>query len=207
MAETAKPSLPRLAVFASHGGTILQAVLDAVADGSLPLQVVLVVSNNSGAQALERARRAGVPTRHLSSRQYPDAGDLDAALLAAVQDAGADLILLAGFMKRLGPRLLEAYAGRILNTHPALLPKFGGAGYYGRRVHEAVLAAGERESGASVHLVDTDYDEGPLISQVRVPIRPGDTVETLEERVKTAERKLVVATLAEFTQPERAAGY
>jgi len=207
MVDNAKPELPRLAVFASHGGTILQAVLDAVADGSLPLQVVLVVSNNSGAQALERARQAGVPARHISSRQYPDPAALDAALLQAVQDAGAELILLAGYMKRLGPALLAAYAGRILNTHPALLPKFGGEGFYGRRVHEAVLAAGERETGASVHLVNAGYDEGPLVSQVRVPVRAGDSVETLEERVKTAERKLVVATLAEFTQPQRAAGY
>jgi phosphoribosylglycinamide formyltransferase-1 len=101
-------------------------------------------------------------------------------------------------MKKLGPRTLERYRTRILNTHPALLPRYGGQGYYGRKVHEAVLAAGDRETGATVHLVDGDYDTGPILAQVRVPVRAGDSEETLEERVKEAERKLIVATLAEL---------
>ena len=196
----------RIAVLASHGGTILQAVIDACSSGELDAEVVLVISNNSGSGAMTRARDAGIPTAHLSAATHPQPEALDAAMSTALHEAGADWVLLAGYMKRLGPRVLGAYRNRILNTHPALLPKFGGEGYFGRRVHEAVLAAGEQESGATVHLVDEDYDSGPILAQVRVPVRGGDTAETLEDRVKVAERKLVVATLAELAEPRAAAG-
>jgi len=196
----------RIAVLASHGGTILQAVIDACADAELDGRVVLVISNNSRSGAMERARAAGIDTVHLSSATHPDADALDAAMLAALGEARADWVLLAGYMKRLGPRVLASYRNRIVNTHPALLPKFGGEGFYGRRVHEAVLAAGESESGATVHLVDEDYDAGPILAQVRVPVRRDDDAEALEERVKVAERKLVVATLAELAEPRAAAG-
>lgn len=196
----------RIAVLASHGGTILQAVIDACSSGELDAEVVLVISNNSRSGAMTRARDAGIPTAHLSSTTHPRTETLDAAMLSLLNEARADWVLLAGYMKRLGPRVLCAYRNRILNTHPALLPKFGGEGYFGRRVHEAVLAAGEQESGATVHLVDEDYDSGPILAQVRVPVRGGDTAETLEERVKVAERKLVVATLGELTEPRAAAG-
>ena len=196
----------RIAVLASHGGTILQAVIDACSSGELDAEVVLVISNNSRSGAMTRARDAGIPTAHLSSATHPQTEALDAAMLSALNEAGADWVLLAGYMKRLGPRVLGAYRNRILNTHPALLPKFGGEGYFGRRVHEAVLAAGEQESGATVHLVDEDYDSGPILAQVRVPVRGGDTAETLEDRVKVAERKLVVATLGELAEPRAAAG-
>lgn len=196
----------RIAVLASHGGTILQAVIDACAAAELDAQVVLVVSNNSRSGAMTRARAAGIDTLHLSSATHPGADALDGAMLTALNDAGADWVLLAGYMKRLGPRVLASYRNRILNTHPALLPKFGGEGYYGRRVHEAVLAAGESETGATVHLVDEAYDSGPILAQVRVPVRRHDDAEALEERVKVAERKLVVATLAELAEPRAAAG-
>lgn len=196
----------RLAVLASHGGTILQAVMDACESGALDGQVVLVISNNSRSGAMQRARAAGIATAHLSSVTHRDPDALDTAMLEALQGAGADWVLLAGYMKKLGPRVLHAYRERILNTHPALLPRFGGEGYFGRRVHEAVLSAGDSESGATVHLVDEHYDSGPILAQVRVPVRPGDTAEALEERVKIAERKLVVATLAELAEPRAAAG-
>lgn len=196
----------RIAVLASHGGSILQAVLDACAAGELEARVVLVMSNNSRSGALARARDAGVPTTHLSARTHADPRELDAAMLDALDAERTDWVLLAGYMKRLGPAVLRAYQDRIINTHPALLPKFGGAGYYGRRVHEAVLTAGDTESGATVHLVDADYDTGPVLAQVRVPVRPDDTPEALEERVKLAERKLVIATLAELAEPRAAAG-
>ena len=110
-------------------------------------------------------------------------------------------------MKRLGPKTLERFRNRIINTHPALLPKFGGQGYYGRRVHEAVIAAGVSESGATVHLVDGDYDTGPILAQVQVPVRPDDTVATLEERVQEAERKLIVTTLTELANRREASNY
>ncbi|MEQ8485701.1 MAG: phosphoribosylglycinamide formyltransferase [Pseudomonadales bacterium] len=185
----------RIAALASHGGSILQAVIDACQQGDLQAEVVLVISNNSGAEALARAHRCGIPTLHLSSATHADDRALDEAMAAALAESGADWVLLAGYMKKLGPRVLAAYRDRIVNTHPALLPKYGGRGYYGRRVHEAVLAAGERESGASVHLVTDEYDAGPVIAQARVPVRSGDRVEDLENRVKDAERALIVATL------------
>lgn len=197
----------RLAVLASHGGTILQAVLDACGHHELPLDVVLVISNNSGSAALERAREQQVPTAHFSSRTHADPDTLDESIVSALQEAQADWILLAGYMKKLGPKTLDTFRNRIINAHPALLPKYGGKGFYGRKVHEAVLAAGERESGATVHLVEGDYDTGPMLSQVRVPVKPGDSVDTLEARVKAAERKLVLATLTELVNRKLAAGY
>ena len=187
--------MTRIAVLASHGGSILQAVLDACAAGALPAQVVLVIGNNRDALALRRADRAGVRWRHISGATQPNPEALDRAIAEALQAAGADWVLLAGYMKKLGPKTLGAFPGRILNTHPALLPKHGGQGFYGRRVHQAVLDAGERESGATVHLVEQEYDTGPIIAQARVPVQPDDAVEALEERVKSAERELLVNTL------------
>jgi phosphoribosylglycinamide formyltransferase-1 len=197
----------RLAVLASHEGTTLQAVLDACQQGKLDAQVVLVVSNNSGAGALRRAKQADVPITHISTKTHGDEARADQALFEALNQANADWVLLLGYMKKLGPQTLEAFSGRIINTHPALLPKFGGKGYYGRKVHEAVLAAGETESGATVHLVDTEYDTGPVLSQVRVPVLADDTADQLEERVKQAEQKLLVGTLANLTKERQASNY
>jgi phosphoribosylglycinamide formyltransferase-1 len=197
----------RLAVLASHGGSIVKAVIDAIEREQLPAEIVLLISNNSRSPALALAEAHGLRALHLSSRTHSTAPALDAAMSAALREAGADWVLLAGYMKRLGPHTLKAYRNRILNTHPALLPKFGGEGFYGRRVHEAVLEAGETESGATVHLVEDDYDSGPILSQVRVPVRAEDSVEALEERVKAAERKLVIATLSELVNPKQVAGY
>lgn len=190
----------RLAVLASHGGSVLQAVIDACANGALQATVALVISNNSTSHALTRAADAGIPTAHLSSATHPDPDALDAAMTHALAEAQVDWVLLAGFMRKLGPRVLSRYRERIINTHPALLPRFGGQGYYGRRVHEAVLAAGDAETGATVHLVDADYDSGPVLAQVRVPVKPGDQVTDIEERVKSAERVLVIATLSALAQ-------
>ncbi|HEV7732620.1 MAG TPA: phosphoribosylglycinamide formyltransferase [Candidatus Binatia bacterium] len=186
----------RLGVLASHEGTTLQAVLDAVADGRLPATVGLVISNNRESGALRRARAAGVATAHLSSATHPDPDRLDEAILDALTTAQVDLVLLAGFMKKLGPRMLAAYAGRVLNTHPALLPKFGGRGMYGNRVHEAVLAAGETETGISIHLVDAEYDTGRVLAQCRVPVMRGDSVDDLSARVQAREKEFLVETLA-----------
>ena len=188
----------RIAVLASHGGSILQAVMDACAAGALGAQVAVVISNNGGSLALRRAAAAGLRTHHLSSRTHPAPDRLDAAICAALQAAGADWVLLAGYMKKLGPQTLAAFHRRILNVHPALLPKYGGRGFYGRNVHQAVVAAGEAETGATVHFVEEDYDTGPIIAQVRVPVKPNDRVEDVEERVQAAERKLVVETLAKL---------
>src|SRR5690606_24909088 len=184
-----------IAVLASHFGSTLQALLDAHHAGRLAVTPRLVISNNSGSEALKRAERAGLVALHLSSATHPGPGALDRAIVAALEAHGIDLVVLAGYMKKLGQGVLERYSGRILNTHPALLPKFGGKGMYGNRVHEAVLAAGERESGATIHLVDSDYDTGAVVAQVRVPVLPSDDAEALAERVKQAEKQLLIETL------------
>jgi phosphoribosylglycinamide formyltransferase 1 len=193
-----------IAVLASHEGTTLQAVLDACAAGLIAARVALVVSNNADSGALRRARSAGVEALHLSARTHPDPAALDGEICTALERHGADVVLLAGYMKKLGPRTLERFAGRVLNTHPALLPKFGGQGMHGAHVHRAVLAAGERSSGASIHLVDDSYDTGPLIAQVSVPVERADSIETLAARVQQAERALLVSVLAELASGKRA---
>ncbi len=195
----------RFAVLASHEGSTLQTVIDACHSQHLTAQVVLVISNNSASGALRRAQAAGIPTCHLSQKTHPDDATRDAAMLSAMTAAEVDYVLLLGYMKKLGSATLQAFSGRILNTHPALLPRHGGQGYFGRRVHQAVLQAGETESGATIHLVDLEYDTGPIVAQVTVPVLAGDTVELLETRVKAAEQKLLVETLADLADPSREA--
>lgn len=186
----------RIGVLASHEGTTLQAILDACADGRIDGRVVVVISNNGASGALRRATAAGAEAVHLSSRTHRDDETLDAAICSALQGAATDVVFLGGYMKRIGPCTLAAFPGRILNTHPALLPSFGGHGMFGDRVFEAVLAAGESESGVSVHLVDADYDTGAVVRQERVQVLPDDTVTSLKARVQACERQAVVDTLA-----------
>ncbi len=185
----------RLGVLASHGGTTMQAIVDACEDGRLDAEVCVVISNNSRSMALERARTHGIDALHLSGVTHNHPDDLDHAILTTLIDHDNDLVVLGGYMKRLGPLVLSHYKGRILNTHPALLPQFGGQGMYGDNTHAAVLASGQKMSGATVHLVEGDYDTGPIISQVEVPVLDDDTVETLRDRVQVAEREHYVAVL------------
>lgn len=185
-----------IAVLASGEGTTLQAVLDACAAGRVPARVGVVISNNRTAGALRRARAAAVPARHLSALTAGGEAAVDQLLRDTLLEFDAQWVLLAGYMKRLGPLTLAAFAGRIMNTHPALLPEFGGRGMYGMNVHRAVLAAGRSESGATVHWVDATYDTGAMIRQVRVPVETGDSAESLAARVQAAERELVVEVLA-----------
>lgn len=185
----------------------MQAVLDACQQQHLNALVNLVISNNSNSGAMRRARNAGVDAVHISGKTHPLDTDRDDAMLHAMLSARADWVLLLGYMKKLGPRTLARYRGHILNTHPALLPKFGGLGYFGRKVHEAVLAAGETESGATIHAVDSEYDTGPLIAQVRVCVHPEDTVDSLESRVKDAEQQLLITTLTELVNTREASAY
>ena len=184
-----------IGVLASHEGTTLQAVLDAIRLGILPATVTVVISNNSGAGALARAVLAHVPTCHISGITHPDPTELDRAICGRLVAANADIVLLAGFMKKLGPQTLGMFAGRVLNTHPALLPKFGGPGMFGMHVHRAVLASGDAISGASVHLVEEGYDTGAVVEQRSVEVHADDTPDTLAARVQTAERELVVDVL------------
>lgn len=173
----------RIGALASGGGSNLQAVIDAIADGRLDAEIVLAISNNSRSPALERARDAGIPAAHLSGATHPDPDALDAAIADALANRGVRLVAMAGYMKKLGPRTLGRFPNRVVNIHPSLLPKFGGRGMYGGRVHAAVLAAGERETGVTVHLANGEYDRGPIIAQSRLPVRADDTPETLAARV------------------------
>jgi phosphoribosylglycinamide formyltransferase 1 len=188
----------RIGVLASGEGTTLQAIVDASARRSLQAEVVVVVSNNRESGALRRAQAAAIPALHLSARTHPDPDDLDSAMLRCLQSAQADLVVLAGFMKKIGPKTLDAFRDRIFNTHPALLPKYSGKGMYGRYVYEAVLAGGESETGVTIHRVDGEYDHGAVVAQVRVPIQQGDTPDTLAARVQAAERSFLVETLQHF---------
>ena len=197
----------RIAVLASHGGSVLQAVIDAIDAGTLPARLVLVISNNSQALALQRATERGIATMHLSNHTHPQPAELDATMTDVLKTSNPDWILLAGYMKRLGPKTLAAFRNKIINTHPALLPKHGGRGFYGRKVHQSVLDAGDTESGVTVHLVEGEYDSGPILSQIRVPVIDEDTVQSLEQRVQTAERKLIAATLTSLAERREAAAY
>ena len=184
-----------IGVLASHGGTNLQAIIDACADGSLDAEIRVVISNNSRSLALERARRANISTAHLSSVTHPDPACLDAAIADTLTSHDVELVALAGYMRKLGPRTLGRYRNRILNVHPALLPKFGGQGMYGERVHAAVIAAGESVSGVSVHLVDEEYDQGPVVAQAEVPVLTDDIPDTLAARVLEQEHLLYPQTI------------
>jgi phosphoribosylglycinamide formyltransferase-1 len=187
-----------IAVLASHGGSNMQAIVDAIEAGDLAARVVLVVSNNSDSGAIERARRHGLAHRHISGATHPGEGAEDAAIRDALNDAGAQVVILAGYMKKIGPQTLAAYRGRILNIHPALLPRHGGPGMYGIKPHEAAIVAGDAESGATVHVVDAEYDRGPILRQERVPIEPGDTAATLQQRVLKIEHRIYAAVLRDI---------
>ena len=188
----------KIGVLASHGGSNMQAIIDAVEAERLDAEIVLVISNNSKSGALERARRHRLPWRHMSGATHRDPAALDVAIRDALRDAGADLIVLAGFMKKIGPETLAAFRGRILNIHPALLPKHGGKGMYGIHPHESVLAHGDAESGASVHVVTAEYDQGPVLKQRKVPVLPDDTPQTLQQRVLKEEHLIYSEVIADI---------
>jgi phosphoribosylglycinamide formyltransferase 1 len=192
----------RLGFLASHGGSNVQAILDACREGRLDAEPCVVISNNSDAAVLDRAMAARVPAFHLSAHVHPDPARLDEAILATLEKHRVNLIVLAGYMKKLGPKTLARYRGRVLNIHPALLPKFGGRGMYGHHVHDAVLAAGETESGATVHLADAEYDTGRILAQRTVPIPAGDTPEGLAARVLEVEHQLYAETLQRIARGE-----
>lgn len=155
---------------------------------------VLVVSNKQAAPALAFAREHGIATRVISTAKDPVAAD--EALATALSEANPDWVILSGYLRKVGPKTLARFSGRILNVHPALLPKYGGQGFYGRRVHEAVLAGGETVTGATVHLVDEIYDHGEILGQMQVPVLPGDTPEKLERRVMGAEPSLFINVMS-----------
>mgnify|MGYP006286431109 CR=1 FL=1 len=192
----------RLGFLASHNGSNMQAIIDACRSGKIPASPVVVISNNRGSGALERATRAGIPAYHLSATTHPAPELLDQAIADTLTGHQVDLVLLCGYMKRLGSETLTRFAGSILNIHPSLLPDFGGQGLYGIHVHEQVLAAGANTTGASVHLVDGEYDTGPVLARISVPVMVGDTPETLQARVLPFEHQLYCDTLTRIASGE-----
>lgn len=173
----------------------MRAILAAIDAGELDAEARLVISNNADSAALAFARERGLAALHVSGRTEGSAEAADARIAAALTEAGVEQVICSGYLRPVGPRTLAAFEGRVLNIHPALLPAYGGQGMYGRRVHEAVVAAGERETGATVHVVDAEYDHGPIVRQRRIAIEPGDTAETIEARVMAAEPGLFIETL------------
>ena len=192
-------SKARIAVLVSGGGTNLQALLDAERAGRIPHgEIVLVLSSKPGVFALERAAAAGVPSVVCSRRDAASQEAFEDALLAALAEARVDLVVLAGFLSILGPRVIAAYPDRIINVHPSLIPSFCGAGFYGLRVHEAALAYGVRVTGATVHLVNEIPDGGRILLQKAVEIREGDTPEILQRRVMEEAEWLLLPAACEM---------
>lgn len=174
----------RVGVMVSGGGTNLQAILDAIDKGDITnAQVAVVISNNPGAYALERARNHGIPAVCISPREYGSREEFNRALLAKVDSCELDLIVLAGFLVKIPEEMTRRYEGRIINIHPSLIPSFCGVGYYGLKVHEAALARGVKVTGATVHYVDSGMDTGPIILQKAVEVQEGDTPRVLQQRV------------------------
>lgn len=182
----------RIGILVSGGGTNLQSVIDAVEIGTLKSQIVCVISNKEAAYGLERARKHQIPAYFINPKEQ----GYDEKLLTLLKDEQVDLVVLAGYLKILNQELIEAYRGHIINIHPSLLPKFGGKGFYGLHVHEAVIAAGEKESGATVHYVDVGIDTGKIILQRKLQVMPEDTPETLQKRIlDEIEHKILVEAI------------
>lgn len=184
-----------LGLFVSGRGTNFQAIAEAVARKNLDAEIRLLVSSNPEAGALSYAADHGIPAQVIAKDQFPDRGSFVNAMISALRDRGVDTIALAGYMKKVPPEVVQAYHHRIFNIHPALLPSFGGQGMYGIHVHEAVLAAGCKVTGVTVHVVDEVYDRGPIVAQACVPVKTGDTPEALAARVLKTEHDLYWRTL------------
>jgi phosphoribosylglycinamide formyltransferase-1 len=188
----------KLGFLASGNGSSARAIVAAIGAGQLEAEARLLVSNNRSAAALAFAADAGVPALVIATQADPEGAD--ARLAEEMAAHGVEIIVLSGYLRQLGPRTLGRYAGKVLNIHPGPLPAFGGHGMYGRRVHEAVIAAGVAESGVCIHLVDEEYDRGPVIARRSVPVVAGDTVEALEARVTALEPEFYVETLRRISQ-------
>lgn len=198
----------KLAVLVSGGGTNMQAVLDACAGGVINGEVVIVISSSAEAYAIVRAEKAGIPAYICSLKAYGgDKTARDAEVLRLLKSSGSDYVILAGYLGILPEEIINEFPGRIVNIHPALLPKYGGKDYYGLNVHRAVIAAGERESGATAHFVGVEIDGGPIIRQEKLAVLPGDTPESLQQRILTEiEHPLLVGVVRDLCDGKITAG-
>jgi formyltetrahydrofolate-dependent phosphoribosylglycinamide formyltransferase len=188
----------RIAVLLSGSGTSLENLLEHIDSGAVPGRVEIVIASKEKAFGLERARRRGIPAVAVVRKRHPEVGDFNDALHAALDDYDVDLVLLLGFLSPFETR--GKFDGRTMNVHPALIPAFCGKGFYGHRVHEAVLEAGVKLTGATVHFVDPEYDHGPIILQEAVPVQDDDTPDTLAARVQASERRLVPEAVRLFAE-------
>jgi formyltetrahydrofolate-dependent phosphoribosylglycinamide formyltransferase len=190
-----------IAAFGSGRGSNLEAILTAIQQRAIRgARICLVVSNNSNAGILEIAQANALPTAHLSQKEFANETQFVDRLIDTLKIHGTDFIVLAGYMKQLHPRVIQTYRNRIINIHPALLPKYGGKGMYGASVHEAVIAAREKFSGATVHIVDEEYDRGPIVLQKKVAVAPDDTPETLAAKVLAVEHEIYPAAVRLFAE-------
>ncbi|TLU87870.1 MAG: phosphoribosylglycinamide formyltransferase [Chlorobium sp.] len=180
----------RIALFCSGSGSNFKALFQAIKNKQLAAEIVLCLSNRAQCGAMEFAEQNAIPTLHITEKQFGTFDEFAEAMVYRLKKHQIDIILLAGYMRKVPDAVVAAFAGRMLNIHPALLPKFGGEGMYGIRVHTAVLEAGETETGATVHFVNEEYDKGEILLQRRVPVLPGDTAETLAEKVLECEHTL-----------------
>lgn len=179
-----------LGFLGSHSGSNMQAIIDNCKSGEVNAIPAVVISNNSDAYILERGRLEGLNTYHISNKKYTNQDDLDTAIIDAFEQNGVNLVILAGYMRKIGTKLLMHYKNRVLNIHPALLPKYGGEGMYGMNVHKAVIEAYEKESGATIHLVNEIYDSGRILLQGKVEVLENDSPESLQARVLEIEHKI-----------------
>jgi phosphoribosylglycinamide formyltransferase 1 len=192
--------LATLCVMVSGGGSNLQCLIDTAARGDIPARIALVISSRQDVYALERAKNAGIAACVIAPATFPDREAFDSAVIDALDKAGADYIVLAGYMSILSPRVIRRYPNRIVNVHPALIPSFCGKGYYGEKVHQAVLDYGAKVSGATVHFVDEGTDTGPVILQACVPVLDNDDAHTLAARVLEKEHELLPQAVKLLTE-------
>ena len=190
--------MKKIAIFASGGGSNFREIYNQIQKGDIPAKIVLVVSNNPQCGSIIFASEQGLENFIVNDTRFPNPDTRDKLLLQALLKAEVELICLAGYMKLLPKRIVKEYKDRILNIHPALLPQFGGKGFYGMKVHEAVIEAGAAESGVTVHLVDEEYDHGKIISQKKVKVRSGETAKTLAKRVLKVEHDLYPKVVKAF---------
>ena len=188
----------KLAFLASRNGSAFRAAVEAARAGRLAADIVLLVSNSAKAPALDFARERGIACEVIPTAADPEAADQ--ALAAALAASGADWVVLSGYLRRIGPAVLGRFPERILNIHPGPLPAFGGEGMYGRRVHEAVIAAGVPQSEVTIHLVDGEYDHGRVLGRWPVPVEAGDTPQALEQRVTALEPEVMTRTLIDLAE-------
>ncbi|MCL2615410.1 MAG: phosphoribosylglycinamide formyltransferase [Dehalococcoidia bacterium] len=199
-AKNTAGTILNIAVFASHNGSNLQAIIDACNSGAMKANVCVVLSNNSDSRALQRAADAGIDSFHVSAKALGSDEAADAEIMKILTSHNTDIIFLAGYLKRIGESILNKYHNRVFNVHPALLPKYGGRGMFGMNVHSAVIAAGEPLSGITIHRASQEYDEGEVVAQTTIVVSADDTAETLAQKILAREHTFIVEVINQIIE-------